>query len=110
MHSQCLEQEDNMGSLHKYTVIEAQNAALGQRGCEYLDTDTAATSNLIVAITFLEDSTFDTLTAEDASSYIGEASGLGNAVEQDTFPKGVTIYGRWTAVELETGRAVAYLG
>ena len=93
-----------------YTVSEANNVGLGQAGCEYLDTDTAATSSRIVAITFLEDSTFDTLTPEDTSLYMGEASGLGNDVEQDTFPKGVTIYGRWTAVELETGRAVGYLG
>jgi len=89
---------------------ETENIGLGQAGCEYLDTDTAATSSIIVAITFLEDSTFDTLTPEDTSLYMGEASGLGNDVEQDTFPKGVTIYGRWTAVELETGRAVGYLG
>ena len=93
-----------------YTVLESGNVSLGQAGCEYLDTDTAATSSLIVAITFLEDSTFDTLTPQDTSLYMGEASGLGNDVEQDTFPKGVTIYGRWTAVELETGRAVGYLG
>ena len=91
-------------------VNQANNMAFGQYGCEYLDTDRAATSSLIVAITFLEDSTFDTLTPEDTSLYMGEASGLGNDVEQDTFPKGITIYGRWTAVELETGRAVGYLG
>ena len=97
-------------AMRKYGVVEAQNMALGQAGCEYLDTDTAATSSVIVAITFLEDSTFTTLTPEDATLYMGEASGLGNAVEQDTFPKGVTIYGRWTAVELDTGRAVGYLG
>ena len=97
-------------SIQKYSVVESGNLGLGQRGCEYLDTDTAAASSLIVAITFLEDSTFDTLTPEDTSLYMGEASGLGNDVEQDTFPKGVTIYGRWTAVELETGRAVAYVG
>tara|TARA_Y100000310_G_scaffold27442_1_gene26115 strand:- start:46 stop:345 length:300 start_codon:yes stop_codon:yes gene_type:complete len=99
-----------MGKLHKYSAGEGSSVALGQVGCEYLDTDTAATSSLIVAITFLEDSTFDTLTPEDTSLYMGEASGLGNDVEQDTFPKGITIYGRWTAVELETGRAVGYLG
>ena len=97
-------------SIQKYSVVESGNLGLGQRGCEYLDTNTAAASSLIVAITFLEDSTFDTLTPEDTSLYMGEASGLGNDVEQDTFPKGVTIYGRWTAVELETGRAVAYVG
>ena len=91
---------------------ETENIGLGQAGCEYLDTDTAATSSIIVAITFLEDSTFDTLTPEDASLYMGLGSGLGtnNIVDTDTFPKGVTIYGRWTAVELETGRAVGYLG
>ena len=96
--------------MRTYEGNAADNVALGQVGCEYLDTDTAAVSSLIVAITFLEESTFDTLTPEDAGRYIGEASGLGNAVEQDTFPKGVTIFGRWTAVELETGRAIAYLG
>ena len=96
--------------IHTYTVSESQNLALGQRGCEYLPDDTAAASSLIVAITFLEDSTFDTLTPENTSLYMGEAAGLGTATGQDTFPKGVTIYGRWTAVELETGRAVAYLG
>lgn len=56
-------------SIQKYSVVESGNLGLGQRGCEYLDTDTAATSSLIVAITFLEDSTFDTLTPEDTSLY-----------------------------------------
>ena len=99
-----------MANLTTLSSQQVLNASLGQGGCEYLDTDTAATSSVIVAITFLEDSTFTTLTPEDATLYMGEASGLGNAVEQDTFPKGVTIYGRWTAVELDTGRAVGYLG
>ena len=94
-----------------YSLTDAALIQLGQAGCEFLDTDTAAASSLIVAITFLEDSTFDTLTPEDASAYMGTTSGLGNAiVSGDTFPKGVTIYGRWTAVELETGTAVGYLG
>ena len=94
-----------------YSLTDAALIQLGQAGCEFLDTDQAAASSLIVAITFLEDSTFDTLTPEDASIYMGTTSGLGNAiVSGDTFPKGVTIYGRWTAVELETGTAVGYLG
>ena len=94
-----------------YSLTDAALIQLGQAGCEFLDTDVAAASSLIVAITFLEDSTFDTLTPEDASIYMGTTSGLGNAiVSGDTFPKGITIYGRWTAVELETGRAVGYLG
>jgi hypothetical protein len=27
-----------------------------------------------------------------------------------TFPAGVTIYGKWTAITLATGKAVAYIG
>ena len=30
-------------------------------------------------------------------------------VNTDTFPKGVTIYGRWTAVTLNTGKAICYV-
>ena len=99
-------------ALQKYSVVESGNVGLGQAGCEFLDTDIAAVSSPIVAITFLTDSTFDTLTPEDPSKFMGLGSGLGtnNIANTDIFPKGVTIYGRWTAVELETGRAVGYLG
>ena len=34
----------------------------------------------------------------------------GDVVDSETFPKGVTIYGRWTGFKLSSGRVIAYLG
>ena len=41
--------------LHKYTVVEAQNAALGQAGSIFEDGTTAISGKKIVAIQFIED-------------------------------------------------------
>jgi len=99
-----------MGSIHKYQVNEANNIALGQAGCLFEDGTDSITSKKIVAITFLEDVTFTTLTPE-SSDYIGTASGNGDAVDSsNTFPQGVTIFGRWTGFTLASGSVVAYLG
>jgi hypothetical protein len=76
---------------------------------------------VFVAITFLEDTTFNTgasgLIPESAQLYPSsdgastdiDADG-GVAVDSETFPKGVTIYGRWTGFQLATGGVIAYLG
>ena len=96
-------------SSRKYSDQQAGNIGLGQVGCEFLEAGTAAVSSLVVAIQFLEDSTISTLTPDSASSYMGDESGLGEDVT-GTFPQGMVIFGRWTAVELLTGRAIAYLG
>ena len=99
-----------MGSIYKYQVNEANNVALGQVGCLFEDGTDAITGKNIVAITFLEDVTFTTLTPE-SSDYIGTASGNGDAIDtSNTFPQGVTIFGRWTAFTLASGSVVAYLG
>ena len=98
-----------MGSIHKYQVNEANNVALGQVGCVFED-GTDSVSGKIVAITFLEDVTFTTLTPE-SSDYIGTASGNGDAIDtSNTFPQGVTIFGRWNAFQLASGSVIAYLG
>ena len=61
-------------------------------GIEYAGTDTAA-HNLSVA-------------SETVSS-----GGGGVVVDvSNTFPKGITIYGRWTGFKLASGRVIAYLG
>ena len=44
--------------LHKYTVQEAQNAALGQAGSVFID-DQDIHTGLFVAITAIEDSVVD---------------------------------------------------
>ena len=97
-------------SLHKYSVVEAQNAALGQAGSIFEDGTTAISGKKIVAIQFLEDSTFTTLTP-GSSDFIGTASGSGDAIDtSNTFPQGMTIFGQWTAFTLASGTVIAYLG
>ena len=81
----------------------------------------AARGAVFVAITFLEDSTFATgnstgLVSEDNTLYINSESGStaidtnGGSQTDVTFPKGITIYGRWTKLDLATGSCIAYIG
>ena len=81
-----------------------------------LDSDSTPASNVnritkvFVAITFLEDTVFDSsdtegLVAETTQlfpSSLGTGTAIdadgGDVVDSETFPKGVTIYGRWTKV------------
>ena len=99
-----------MADIHKYQVNEANNIALGQAGCLFEDGLNAITGKSIVAIQFLEDATFDAL-LPDNGSYIGTTGGNGDAVDSsNTFPQGLTIFGRWTGFTLASGSVVAYLG
>tara|TARA_S200002703_G_scaffold134340_2_gene122818 strand:- start:380 stop:709 length:330 start_codon:yes stop_codon:yes gene_type:complete len=97
------------------------NASFGQYGCIFTDNASAAieppTGKVFVAITMLSDTTFDNtsgLVSEQASLYANTASAAGTGgvtiVDSDTFPKGVTIYGRWTSVNLAGGSVIAYIG
>ena len=100
------------------------NASFGQYGCIFTDSTTTAivapTGTVFVAITMLSDTTFDAdggLIAENSSLYANteaaaSASGSGGVqiAAGDTFPKGVTIYGRWTEIDLTGGSVIAYLG
>ena len=109
--------------LHQYTVQEAQNAGLGQLGSIFLNTsntDTITTSiGDFVAITFITDTVFNGtngLVASDDTLYPNSQGATaaidddGDAVDSMTFPKGVTIYGRWTQIILVTGSIIAYIG
>ena len=78
---------------------------------------TPDTGNVFVAISFLTDTVFDSssgLVAENATSYINtEGIGAGSngaVVDSVTFPKGLTIHGRWTEIDLASGTIVAYQG
>ncbi len=91
------------------------------------DTDVTPASNVnritkvFVAITFLETTTFNTgatgLVPADAQNFPSsdgastdiDADG-GVAVDGESFPEGLTIYGRWTGFQLATGRVIAYVG
>ena len=107
----------------------------GQLGSVHMHNDNAQDLTppdgmVIVAITMLDDTIFDKLTADTSNSvvYSGNESnnayfgitnantgGNGEAVDTGVkFPKGLTIYGRWTVVSLNaaqtTGGIIAYFG
>ena len=109
----------------------------GQMGSLIVDTNTAATppaGKVFVAIQFLTDTTFDSsggLVADNnvanGLEYIGTEAAAHDAVlspdrgesgtggvqvdSSNTFPKGMTIYGRWTEIDLNsTGTVIAYIG
>ena len=108
----------------------------GQMGSVFNDGTAAITpptGKVFVAITMLANTTFDTtggLTADNDSGagleYIGDTTlahnlavgsettssgGGGQVVDvSNTFPAGLTIYGRWTEVDLAAGTIIAYIG
>ena len=91
------------------------------------DTNSTPASNVnritkvFVAITFLEDTVFDSGTeglVAETTQLFPDSTGTGTLIDADggdvvdseTFPKGITIYGRWTGFKLSSGRVIAYLG
>jgi hypothetical protein len=77
------------------------------------------TDKVFVAITFLADTVFDSagLTSDDNTMYPNDtvaSTGIdangGAVTDSVTFPKGVTIYGRWTSILLDSGSCIAYVG
>ena len=103
-----------------YSLTDAAMIQLGQIGSAYLDLDastfTPSDGNVVVAITALTDCTFDPLTAEGGTgNYIntaGAGAGGDTFSSSDTIPKGVTIYGRWTSVSVNTDaeKCICYVG
>ena len=101
--------------------------SFGQLGSGYLD-DTSAFSppsgKVIVGIQFLQDTELAALTADIAqgndAAFIGFTTVIGNGTNADDltntalFPAGMTIYGRWTNVQLATAQAdggiICYFG
>ena len=111
-----------MGSIH----VAGTNAVtiIGGR-----DTNATPASNVnrttkvFVAITFLEDTVFNNslagLTPEGSSNMFPGGTGMTSAgIDADggaitgteSFPKGITIYGRWDGFQLASGRVIAYIG
>ena len=100
---------------------------MGQYGRIHIAGTGSVTSNgvtgmedaIFCAITFLEDTKFATsggLLSVDNLKFVNSASGqsgisLNSAVTgSEVFPKGVTIYGRFNTIKLQSGRVIAYLG
>ena len=99
--------------LHKYTVQEAQNAALGQAGSVFID-DQDIHTGLFVAITAIEDSVVDASDCTNiANTMVDGASGTTGATTMTTdftIPKGTTIFGRFEFFSLASGKVIAYKG
>ena len=87
-------------SLQRLTVQEAQNASLGQAGCILID-DTDAHTGPFVAITALSDAAVDVDQCD--MSYIEDVADF-------TIPLGVTIFGQFQSIELDSGKVIAYYG
>ena len=125
------------GGLHGYTVQEAQNSSMGQVGSVYTVASSDAikppTGAVFVAISIITDCTFDAsagLVAEDENLYINTAQAAhdtgsgsegisrksgrlgsgGQVVDSVIFPAGLTIYGRWTEIDVASGSCIAYIG
>jgi len=125
-----------MTNLRKYTVVEGQNFAnevgFGQAGSVFIDGSGASsppTGSVFVAITFIDDTIFDAsggLIAEnsanfanteaaahdnaDGSETASEGSGGLQIDASNTFPAGITIYGRWSEIDITSGMLIAYIG
>jgi hypothetical protein len=101
------------GTSNAVTIIGGDDTNLTPAG------NTNRTTKVFVAITFLEDTVFDNagLTSDDNTIFINDtiaSTGIdadGGAVTDGvTFPKGLTIYGRWTSILLDSGKCIAYVG
>ena len=102
---------------NKYSVVESGNLGLGQGGAAYLsDTTTYSpqAGRVIVAIQVIDDCTFGSGMARESSNFTdnanAEAGTDADSFSTESFPAGITIYGRWTAVQLGAGAVMLYMG
>jgi hypothetical protein len=109
--------------------------SFGQQGSVFSDSTDAITppsNKVFIAITFLSTTTFDSSgglkadTSNDSLEFVGtEAAAHNLSVGSETnvsggggiqidvnnsFPKGMTIYGRWTEIDPASGTIIAYIG
>ena len=91
-------------SLHNFTVVEAQNAALGQNGAVIIDGDSSQNeiTGPFVALTALAASVVDTSECTTNLS--------GTVPATFPIPAGLTIYGKFDSIELDSGTVLAYYG
>ena len=97
-------------AMRKYSVIESQNIQLGQVGSAFVDTTGAYTPPeglKIIMITMLTDTEFSELTPDDSEKSFGTTAaspgtGGDTLTSSDTFPAGITIFGRWNSCTLNT--------
>tara|TARA_B100000424_G_scaffold261543_1_gene246624 strand:- start:52 stop:333 length:282 start_codon:yes stop_codon:yes gene_type:complete len=86
-------------SLHNFTVVEAQNLALGQAGAVIID-GTDEITGPFIAITALSAAVVDTSECTTNLS--------GTVPATFPIPVGTTIYGQFDSIELDSGSVIAY--
>jgi len=114
-------------------VDDLVRKGFGQMGSVFTSVDgaiTPPTNKVFIAITFLADTTLDSsgglvadtnyrscefvgtqAAAHDAASATITSGTGGDQIDvNDTFPKGCTIFGRWTEIDLDAGMILAYIG
>ena len=118
--------------IHTFSVQESQNAGLGQAGSVFIDASGASsppTGKAFIAITFLADTVLDAsggLVAENQNQYANTEAAAHNESDgsetttqgsgglqidaSNTFPAGVTIFGRYTEIDITSGMIIAYIG
>ena len=115
----------------RLSTEQALNIQLGQGPSAYIDQAvnafTPKNGDVVIAITIVQDAQFDQtegLIAQDPSSCFKTVGGVDGAYDRQTkvnatgdtvnastvFPTGLTIYGRWTSVKLDSGVAILYMG
>ena len=105
-----------------YETKAASNIGLGQAG-SILVTGVAhsvASRGVYVAIQFLEDTVFNGtngLVATDSGRWPDDTDAASDvsssntaAVGSQSFPQGMTIFGRWDSFKLVSGAVIAYIG
>ena len=117
-------------------VNDLFKASFGQFGSVYLngdgallDLDGTSANRFVIAITMLDVVTFQklqtldglvsslttSLDEDDAGDAFGALTNESTTTNMDTlstahpFPKGITIYGKWDHVELNSGACICYL-
>ena len=118
--------------IHTYSVQESQNAGLGQAGSVFIDASGAVsppTGKVFIAITFIDETILDAsggLVAENQNQYANTEAAAHNESDgsetttqgsgglqidaSNTFPAGVTIFGRYTEIDITSGMIIAYIG
>ena len=106
-----------MATLQKFSVVESGNLSLGQGGSAYLSdtsTYTPQSGRVVVAIQVIDDCAFASGMVAESTNFTdndtAEAGTNGDIFSTETFPAGITIYGRWTAVQLGSGAVMLYMG
>ena len=102
-------------------INDLAKVQLGQYGAIFNDGQDAVaapTGMVIMAITMVTDVTFAAsggLVASDATKFMNTQSATtapaGDQIDaSNTFPAGMTIYGRWSEVDAASGSIICYLG